>query len=185
MILLPPHPQRAWLRSFWATVCILATIVLGTLTWINRTELFWFAPAFGILFAVGMISPRLLVWPYRAWNKLARFYAGYAEALIVRITFFTVCVPAGWAPSDLRVSRPPSEGTLWLSRGSRKPIDQPFPAQRSKGKRAEGWVARYAAWAWQSGERWRLALLPFLYLLFLVQSSDEESTVPDNIYTLF
>jgi hypothetical protein len=185
MILLPPNPQRAWLRSFWAAIGILATIIVGMLGCIYKPELWWCAPALAILFAAGFVVPRLFVWPYRAWNKLARLYAGSAEALIVRIAFFVVCVPAGWASSDMRVSRPPSEGTLWLSSASPKPIEGPFPAKISKANRAESWVARYAAWAWQSEQKWRLALLPFLYLLFMVRSSVEEPTVPDSIYTLF
>ena len=184
MILLPPCPQRAWLRSFWASVCLLAAAFVGTLAWLYGTEFLWIEAAVGVLFASGMIAPHLLVWPYRAWNKLARLFAGYAEALVLRISFFTVCVPAGWSGSQIRVKRPLSQGTLWLSRESRKPVDQPLPA-RGNGMRDEGWIARYMAWAWQSGEIWRLALLPFLLLLFALQSREQESTVPENIYTLF
>lgn len=184
MILLPSRPQRAWLRSFWASVCLLGAALVGTLAWLYRTEFLWLTAAIGVFFAVGMIAPHLLVWPYRAWNKLARLYAGYAEALVLRISFFTVCVPAGWAGSRIRVKRPPPEGTLWLPRESQNPVDQPFPTQKS-GMRDESWVARYMAWAWQTGEVWRLGLLPFLLLLSTLQSTEQDLTVPENTYTLF
>jgi hypothetical protein len=185
MILLPPHThERAWLRSFWASVCLFGTAFVGILGWLYGIEFLWLAVAVGVLFAAGMIVPHLLVWPYRAWNKLARLYAGYAEGLVLRISYFTVCVPAGWAASQIRVKQPPLEGTLWLPRESQKPVDQPFSAQ-GNGMRDKSWIARYTVWAWQSGEIWRLAFLPMLLLLSALHSKEEESTVPENIYTLF
>ena len=47
-----------------------------------------------------------------------------------------------------------------------------------------GWIANYAAWAWQSGNLWALSLMPFLMMLRFLPS-DEERIDQANIYTLF
>ena len=185
MILLPPTPQRVWLRSFWAAGCLVGAMLVGTLACLYGATWLSLAAVIVILFAAGMIAPHWLVWLYRAWNKLARLYARYAERLVLRIAFTTVCVPAGWAGSRIQVRRPPSEGSLWLARKKQTSIDRSSQAQGKKDKPTETWVARYIAWARQSREIWRLALLPFLIVLAALHSSEQESTVPENIYTLF
>jgi hypothetical protein len=182
MILLPPNPQRAWLRSFWAAGCLVGAMLVGTLACLYGAKWLSLAAVIVILFTAGTIAPHWLVRPYRAWNKLARLYARYAERLVLRIAFTTVCVPAGWAAPRIQVRRPASEGSLWLARQKQTSIDQ---ARGKNDKPTETWVARYLAWARQSREIWRLALLPFLIVLAALHSTEQESTVPENIYTLF
>jgi hypothetical protein len=185
MILLPSNPQRAWLRSFWVAVCLLAASIVFASAWLYRTELLWLIVAVGCAFAVGMSRPGLLVQPYRLWNRLARLYAGYAELIVLRIAFLAVCVPAGWIGTRIHVKRPPTKGTLWLSRDCQKPDGRPISARRSNRVQPQGWVGRYVAWAWESKERWRLMLLPYLLVLAALKSPEQKVTVPENIYTLF
>ena len=185
MILLPPNPQRAWLRSFWAAGCLIGAMLIGTLAYLYSAKWLLLAAVVVILFTAGMIAPHWIVRPYRAWNKLARLYSRYAERLVLRIAFITVCVPAGWAAPRIQVSRPASEGSLWLARQKQTSIDRSVQARGKKDKPMETWAARYITWARQSREIWRLVLLPFLIVLAALQSEEQNSTVPDNIYTLF
>jgi hypothetical protein len=134
--------------------------------------------------AAGMLAPRFLIMPYRIWNRLARVYAGYAETVVLRISFFAVCVPAGWGGPRIQIMRPPLATSLWLSREVRRPAGPPISAHK-ENEPAQTWIGRYVAWAWQSGEPWRLVLLPYLIVLGTLTSSEQETTVPENIYTLF
>jgi hypothetical protein len=183
MLLLPSNLQRAWLRSFLAAVCLLATLLVAALAWLYGAKWLWLTAAVALLCAAGMIAPRWLVWPYRAWNKVARFYAALAEALVLKIAFFMVCVPAGWAKSRMNLERAPSNATYWRAREN--PTSTASSMVQRKGGKAEGWIARYIAWAKHSGQHWRLALLPYLIVLGALQSEEKESAVPENIYTLF
>ena len=84
------------------------------------------------------------------------------------------------------MDRPPAEESLWLPRQSlASTSDKTLQTKVGGREPADGWIVRYVTWVLESREVWRLFLLPFLLLLFLLQSSEEELTVPENTYTLF
>jgi hypothetical protein len=185
MIHLPPRPQRAWLQSFWLALSLMQATLIAVLSWLYGTQfLVWEAVA-ALLLIPGMIWPEILAWPYRAWNKLARTHAGFAEALILKVSFLTIIVPTAWVGSNLRLDRPQFETSLWVPR-------QSLPAAACKELQSmtgeshrDNWIARYVTWACRSRQMWRLALLPFLVLLSWFQTQEEDMALPENIYTLF
>lgn len=186
MILLPPDLQRASLRSFWLALSIIALVLIGVVSLFHATRFLLWVAAVGVLLIPGVICPQILAWPYRAWNKLARIYAGFGETLLLRICFFTVLVPTGWAGSSLRLDRPRSERSLWLPRQNVPEVAyQELHGSQGRRVQKQSWVSHYISWSRCSKQMWLLALLPFLLLLSWLRSGEEEPALPENIYTLF
>jgi hypothetical protein len=186
MLHFPVHPQRAWLRSFWLALGMVECACVMVFCWLYGTRYLFGIAVVAMALLLGLLWPHLLIWPYRAWNKIARFYLGIVESFVLNICFFTVIVPAGWAGSHLNIDRPGVEQSLWLTRQfestdiSGKPCDS-----SGSGMEKKYWISRYVSWAYHSRQSWALALLPFLLLLSWLGESEPAQPVPENIYTLY
>jgi hypothetical protein len=138
-----------------------------------------------MLGSVGWVCPQLVNRPYRLWNRFARYYAGVAERLILRICYAAVIIPAGWTETSLRLRRPVSAESLWIPRRSLSvSLYKQLHSHPGSETGDAGWMLRYIAWARSSKQVWVLALLPFLCVLLWLKN-DEESVVRESIYTLF
>lgn len=186
MIVLPSSPPlRAWLRSFWLSLGLVATALVALLSLLDRIRSLPWAAALVFLLLPGLLWPQTVIWPYRAWNKLARVYAGFVETVLLRICYFTILVPTSRMGTRLRLERPQPEQSLWQARQSLGVhANKGLHGRSGRTGQGDHWISRYLAWAWSSGQQWRLALLPFLLLLSWLGAEDELA-LPENLYTLF
>jgi hypothetical protein len=142
-------------------------------------------PILVLLTLYGIVWPQRVVWPYRAWNKLARIYAHAAEYVVLRLCYWTVIVAGGWTGTQCRLARPGVEESMWVSRQSLQPSRYKQLHSGPGGESGErNWILRYITWAWWSHQLWLLALLPFLCILLWLEE-EEEVVVQESIYTLF
>ncbi len=187
MMILPSPPRRAWLMSFWFVISLSSGFLLGALSRLLGSPL-WFLMGMilaMLLAALGLIRPAIVRVSYRVWNDLARFYSRAAGLLLKGICFYGIFVPAGWVGSSLLITRPISSRSLWMPRQTHEPtkytsqydaLDEDYPHR--------GWISTLLLWARRSGNIWALFVLPSLILLSALQL-DEESSSPSGIYTLF
>jgi hypothetical protein len=164
---------------------LMGTMILAMLGLTFESAAETFAPIIMLLGLVGLFRPGVTVRPYRLWNRLAHFYGKAAELVVLRICYWTVIVPGGWAGTILKLTRPGATESLWTPRQSLPPsLYLRLHSSRGNEGRENNWVARYLAWARQSKQPWLLALLPFLAILLWLKG-EEEAVVRESIYTLF
>ena len=187
MIILPSHPRRAWLTSFWVVLCALAGAGVGALLSICVGPR-WFAGgiALAVILALpGVLRPGAVAVVYDLWNRLAHIVARVVRLVITAVCFFGIFVVVGRAGSSLRLTRPTSPGSLWVPRGTTAESRFLHPHEITGHQRPPaGWVRTYVAWAVRSRHWWALTLLPFLWLRnYFAHETDR--IFPANIYTLF
>ena len=185
MITLPP-PTRSSLRIFWLLICLCAGFLISVL---SAPLLSHGSLSLGTFLALGLALPGLL-WPfsisvpYRLWNKLAREFARWARASIMAICY-VIFIAVSATGTSLNLDRPPSTQSRWIRRGTVAPAA--YISQDSgtwKGSSEKGWIFAFLSWAVRSGALWACCLLPFLVLLSAFDT-EQEYSVPTNIYTLF
>ena len=112
-------------RQFGITVGIVF-LALG-LWWIYRGKMTaiapWFAGLGALLAALGLIVPRLLVWPNRGWMAMAEGMAFVMTRVVLAIVFFIVVTPiglvkrlTGWDPLRRRGAPASSYWTAYPAR---------------------------------------------------------------------
>ena len=160
---------------------------------IHQRRLVLLAPrwiASGVILALvlalpGLRRPRMMYIPYRIWIELVGRLASCARVVLMGICYYLIFVAVGQTGSSLRLKRPPSTQSLWVGRGTLPPIAYGSQSHLSTGKLSQkGWVYNYLSWAFKSGNFWAGYLLPFLLLLSALET-DDQGSVPDDIYTLF
>lgn len=185
-MILARYPRRAYLRSFWISLCL----VLGTAGALLAG--LWSASiATTVVFVNGMLTvmlfgywyPQIAKRPYTAMYHCFEYYGRLLRFCLKLVCFFLVFAAVGWAGSKLPVGLR-STGSMWLPRSS-TPAEE-FDSEFEGRKEAEHprWMATYITWARQSGNGWAVMLLPFLVLLSALEP-EEERSFPANIYTLF
>lgn len=182
-----PSVRRASLRSFWLAICLsgglLLSVVLSLLVSFR-----WAVLAVGLAFVLalpGYLWPQLISLPYRVWNRLARDFARCASLLLMSICFYIILVAVGRAGSSLSLARPTATQSSWVPRETLAPTT--YNNQHgipTEGSLSQGWIATLFSWALHSGNLWTCCLLPFLMLLSLFET-EEENSAPTDIYTLF
>jgi hypothetical protein len=185
---LPEPPRRAFLRSFWLvlSLCIggLSAAILALVV-----SHVW-ACVGGILACAlavsGLLWPQICAKPYSAWNHLIRIYVRVTRRVLMSISFYIIFVAVGWSGSSLRLVRPAPTESLWVSRGTLAPSTyaHQYTGTTAASEQA-GWTKTYLAWATRSGNFWAVALLPFVFLLAVLDVDQKDAGFPANIYTLF
>jgi hypothetical protein len=186
-VLLPVHPRRAWLQSFWIVMCLAGGFLLGGIL-AGRLGLawFWLGAAAGCgLIPIGVIRPAVAKAPYRLWFRIADLYSRVVRLAVKAVMFFVIFVIVGGRRSSLRLDRPTEMPSMWLPRTTLSSENYPHEHESGGGSSApRSWTAVYGSWARSSGNGWAIALLPFLLLLSVLEP-EQERTVPAGIYTLF
>jgi hypothetical protein len=188
MIILPFPARRHWLISFWLVMSsalgVLGVILLGL-----RGFPAWLASAAiaAILALPGLLRPNLALLPYRVWNKLARHIVSALRLLLMGLCFYTIFVVVRCRRayrSALHLTSP--HESLWVKRGT-LPEGTYFSPYLAEAVQSEGhsWTWNFISSVRKSGEYWALSLLPFLLLLALLQTDEEQAQFPANLYTLF
>ena len=182
-MILPYGPRRAWIQSF----AFVAGVLLGlTAPLLRFFGLHGVAVAIGGLglavILVGQLRPRVLMLPYRAWNKIARLLAGLTRRVLLFLIFHLIFRSVGWVGRDQLQIRPPApdEKTMW----SPYRLDTPIPHVETS---TAGWVRRFIKWGARPGApMWTLCLLPFLVILSAMERDDQAaSSLSADIYTLY
>jgi len=185
-IRLLPHPRRAWLSSFGLLVSMVILLGLAVAAW-YRQSLFIFGTGMWLAVALAL-SAHLWPWawtvPYRAWNKMGRYYGQCARLYLLGLCYLIVSA-VGLAGPSKEFARNARSGSGWITKESDN-------GSMGKGRlqddemvfRKRGWIRTYAQWAMKPGELWKFALLPFFILLSTLEI-DDQSHVPTKTYTLF
>jgi hypothetical protein len=137
----------------------------------------------------GLFRPQLALLPYRAWNKLARYLVRVLRLLLMGLCFYTVFLAVRCRKrrrSSLKLASSTPNESMWVLRGTLRPESyaSPYLAETGHSSRS-GWIANFISSITNSGEFWAFSLLPFLILLSVLQTDDEQTNFPTNIYTLF
>jgi hypothetical protein len=139
--------------------------------------------AAGLLFAAcGFLSPQSLSLLYRAYNKVVRVITGWAITWVSVVCYFVVFRTMSGFGSCLNVDPEARGKSNWAPVNSICGFENASSVAGSRG-----WIGNYVSWCMQSKNLWALCLLPFLFLLSLLEPSSENKTgaVPENIYTLY
>jgi hypothetical protein len=173
MFTLPAFPpRRAWLRAFWTALSLSAGVLFSALlaitwgwAWIAAAP----AIAAGLVFP-GWMWPRIIEYPYRAWNKLAREFVRFARFWVLAVSYYVIFIPVSWKGALFRVAAPKPGESLWMEHQTLSP-----EARSSTHGRITG------------GDRnhWTVWLIPFLLLLSMLGTDEQKGSVPSNIYTLY
>ena len=187
MMILPSSPNRLWLLSFWLNISFLIGALIGALSWTLISP-----PRFGLaigLFLVlalpALLRPQIVSALYIAWNKLAREFARCARLWLMGICFYIIFFVVGRSGSSLRLTSPGSGMSLWVPRATLEPTAYVSQYDATTGGSIQqGWISIFLSWAVRSGNLWACCLLPFFILLRAFET-EEESSFPTNIYTLY
>jgi hypothetical protein len=177
--------------SFWLVISISIGALFGILLAL-RVSPAWLA--FGVILTStlvlpGLLRPQLALLAYRAWNKLARYLVRVLRLLLMGLCFYTVFLAVRCRKrrrSSLKLASSTPNESMWVSRGTLRPESyaSPYLAETGHSSRS-GWIANFISSITNSGEFWAFSLLPFLILLSVLQTDDEQTNFPTNIYTLF
>lgn len=184
MVVLPPRPRRAWLRSFGVAAGLWAGLAVLLLAPFDLPGRLAAAVLVLLLGGVAPIArPAGSARVYRLWNRIARGYARLARAALLAVCYGVVAL-VGVAGTALRLRRPEPGESLWLARDTL--ATEAYGSQHDRpGKAWHGrqWAA-VLAWAARTGNGWAVFLVPFLALVATLEE-DERRDVPVGIYTLF
>ncbi len=187
MLTLPFPRTRGALIGFWLVICGSAgaclSLVLGRfMGWPYGVG------TFGLFIGVSLpvlVFPRMAAFPYRVWHFAARRFSQLAERMLLWISFYVVAMPVGWIGGRLVLDRPAPGESLWAPRSTQKagtyPLQDGVMPERftSQARSLELLV-----WMVRSRHYWAAGLLPFIYLISVLQVEDRPAPTA-NIYTLF
>ncbi len=186
-MLVPLHPRRAWLQSFWIVVCSMSGLLIGALL------AFHWGPA-GIVAGVlvgallgytGLLAPTVARGPYRLWYRLTELYCRVVRLAVKAVCYFVIVLVVGRRNSSMLFERPTAMASMWIPRNPLPAANYPYEYEsETGGAKPRSWVPVYRAWARSSGNRWALSLLPFLMLLSWLEP-EQDRVFPAGIYTLF
>ena len=187
MLLLPSSPRHATLISFWLVISCLSGLLFGVISSLLLSWI-WFASGLisGVMLVIlGLVRPKLLTVPYRAWNGFVRLYSRFAGLVVLSVYFYVTFVALGRVKARLVLERPQSGNSMWTARRTLTPEAYALQYDGTTTALGHGHGFRdYLSWAVNSGNFWLVFLLPFQLLVAL--HLGEQKRLPDNhIYTLF
>jgi len=186
MITLPPS-DPVCLRSFSVLIGAFGALLIVAFLFLSGTDSpLSLGAALGFVLSLpGLLWPKVMSWPYRAWNKLALEFARWSGLLLMVISFYIVLVAVGRTGSYLKLHQPDSDESSWVPRQTLAP--KAYQAQYPNTARLPletGFVFPFVSWAVRSGNFWACFLFPFIWL-FSALDSPREHDLPSDIYTLF
>jgi hypothetical protein len=173
MLTLPLKPRRAELRAF-ATIVAAMVAVVFCLTGLLMAGAAGLAG--GIATSIGAllgawVRPKGFRSIYRSWNRLGAVASKLAGRVISGACYLVVSA-AGIAGGRLQWRSP--ERTAWVARNLQwRPREQ-----------EDHGIRGLAAWGVRTGNRWAIALIPYLAVLRIVGSKGQGSLGQD-VYTLY
>jgi hypothetical protein len=109
------------LRSFGRLVGGVLLVFAALGGWRAQSWWPWVAGPGLTLFLLGVLAPRSLRWPHRAWMTLALIMGTVMGTVLLTLVFFLGVTPLGWLArvsgrDFLRRQRTEREPTYWLAR---------------------------------------------------------------------
>ena len=188
MIIPPSSTNRAWLVSFWMIVSLFIGFLICVFAFFLSPSLRWIVLGVLLTAAIGLfgfLKPGFVSRAYQLWYQALCFYSLQTSQWLMRVCFYLIFIAVGGTKSSLRLKRPAADESQWVPRETLSPagyasqyVDNPqgFPQQ--------GWISHLMSWALQSNNNWAFCLLPFLIIIRALKT-DQESSFPTNIYTLY
>jgi hypothetical protein len=189
MITLPSPPRRTDLRSFAIVVSLIVGAMIGGLTFLLFSSI-WPALGGGIIALVALRlglqqSTRLTVL-YRTWNKAAAKIARCASLGVMGICFYIILATVGRSGSTLGLDHPTTAKSFWIPREPQGSLGHnSLRGNTVKVIPHRHWALALIIWVVKTRNIWVLCLLPFFFLLAILESETEEGTFPTSTYTLF
>lgn len=181
-------PDIHHLKSFWLILVGLCGLFLSALFYVGFGALWGGAVgATAVGFALlGFFFPHMTLFPYRAWNALARVFGRNVTQVLLFLCYSIIHVGVGRKQSDLlpvEISRYHSlwrmqEGNSWPNRLSG------FPGT-SMSLNQGSWNVQFVRWTMASGNWWMCSLLPCMVLIRLLAEDETSHVVSGNVYTLY
>jgi hypothetical protein len=176
------------LKSFWLVMSLVIGLLIGCFLNILFSPI-WFALGMFIAFCIampGLIRPRIATIPYRAFNILVRIFIRYANEWILLVCFFVVYTAGGKKGSFKKLDRPHESESLWIPRyqdssgiyGTNNVVVITESTHSS-------WFFTFVRWAIKSGNWWMFCLLPYMILIAVFKKEKLQTTISENIYTLY
>lgn len=187
--MLLPFPANIFqLKSFWFVISLIIGLLLGYFFNILFSPI-WFASSIFITFGIampGLIRPRIATIPYRAFNKSVRILTHCVNEWILIVCFFVVYIAGGKKGSFKKLDRPRESESLWIPRyqdssgihDTDNVVVMTKPTHRS-------WFFTFVRWAIKSGSWWMFCLLPHMILIAAFKKEKLQTTISENIYTLY
>ena len=183
-VTLPSGARRAEVRSFCVVCAALLLVALACTPGLSRFS--GFAAGIVVVLAiVGVWFHRVILLPYRVWNRVAKTYASYASAYVTGLCFLII---AGVSRATRRrgsFAATVQSRSAWVPRhtisssayGSQHSEATEIPIRASSTR-------TFISWCWRTNNTWALCLLPFLSVLSALQTDHHRRELSD-IYTLF
>jgi hypothetical protein len=184
MILLPSPPRRVTLRAFWIVLSASAGLVFAVAGAVLGFPL-W--PVAGAVVALGLgvpgwVWPATVERPYQLWNGVAEACARFARLALTGLCFLVVSA-AAMAGSPIVMGRTSRSG--WFRRPTLPAATYLSPSRApGNGRSPDGGLRHLVGSSRESGAWWAITLVPLLWLLSMVQTS-ERGSFGGDIYTLY
>jgi hypothetical protein len=187
MITLPPL-ERACLKTATLIIGVLNGMSLGLFLWLLGVDEAFAWGGFFALFLIltGFLTPRFARLEYRIWKKAGFEFARHATGLMTWICFYVIVVAVGRTGAVLKPTPPPGpEESMWIVRKSLPEKSYYSQHASDSGEPAHSnWISSFTSWAFNSGNLWCCALLPFLICLAALDRPTDDN-IPTDIYTLY
>ena len=187
--MLLPFPANIFqLKGFWLVMSLIIGLLIGYFLNILFSPI-WFVSSIFITFGIavpGLIRPRVATMPYRAFNKLVRGFIRFTNECILLVCFFTIYIAGGKNSSFIKLVRPHESESLWVPRyqdssgihGTNNVVVMTKSTHSS-------WLFTFVRWAIKSGNWWMFCLLPYMILIAVFKKEKLQTTISENIYTLY
>ncbi len=187
--MLLPFPANSFqLKGFWLVMSLIIGLTGGY--FLNSlSSLSWFILGIFIAFSLaipGLILSKIAVIPYQTFNKFVRILTRCANESILLVCFIVVYIAGGKNGSYIKLDRPRESESLWVPR-----------CQDSSGiygtnnvvviteSTHSSWFFTFVRWAIKSGNWWMCCLLPYMILIAVFKKEKLQTTISENIYTLY
>lgn len=180
-----PARTPGTVRAFWLTASAGIGVTAATGLAITRRDpklLATAAPIAAVVAAGGLARPEAVEFPYRAWNRLGRHAATFANAWLTRVAAEVVATTRVVGEQPV-VPRRTTGTSGWVPRSSQPAAAFRYQDATPRGVPEEDALNRFAR---QDGNQWVAAMVPLVRLVAMIETDDAtDDAPPTDIYTLF
>jgi hypothetical protein len=183
---LPRSRNRRARLAFRIAACAAVGTAAGLATWTGGV------PAAAALLVAGGSSAGTLIATrassdfergYIFWNRAAGFYGRHATWMIAAIWYWTVLWVVAATGERGRLGAGPSP---WHPRNTPPTGARGEPGGGGReGRDTMGSPGDFARWTIRTGRSWALVLVPLLWILRALDTRENSTEPPPNVYTLY
>jgi hypothetical protein len=187
MLTLPPLPTRWELTAFLLSIIVTSlAVAAAAAVLLGQWGLLGLAAALSPVLALVAANPQATAAFYRAWNGASRTYSGAASVVLVAVAFYVLVLSARVGASSEDLLATDRDGGRWRSQAT-QPYDSYPSESRFRIPQSVGPLRTFTGWAWRSGNVWSVGLVPTIWLVRSLDTSDIEKSrdLPAANYTLY